>query len=82
MQQATSSLPRTCCTAHKKHEKTEPGQFEEEIRWGIPNCCACGAKPIVATIERPTSTNSVAMDSTKEFWKTVEMNPCQRIAKS
>ena len=29
--------------------------------------CACVAKPIVATIERVTSTNSVAMDSLKEL---------------
>ena len=29
----------------------------------VRNCCACVAKPIVATIERVTSTNSVARDS-------------------
>ena len=40
---------------------------------GIPKCCVCVAKPIVATIERVTSTNSVARDSIKELWKTVEM---------
>ena len=25
-------LPRTCCTAHKKHDKREPGLFKEEFR--------------------------------------------------
>ena len=47
----------------------------------VQKCCACVAKPIVATIERVTSTNSVARDSQKEFWKTVEMDPCESIAK-
>ena len=47
----------------------------------VPKCCACVAKPIVATIERVTSTNSVARDSIKELWKTVEMDPCQSIGK-
>ena len=48
---------------------------------GIPKCCACVAKPIVAKIERVTSTNSVASDSIKDLWKTVEMDPCQSIEK-
>ena len=48
---------------------------------GNPKCCACEAKRIVATIERITSTNSVARDSIKELWKTVEMDPCQSIGK-
>ena len=30
-------------------------------------CCACVAKPIVATIKRATNTNSVARDSIKEL---------------
>ena len=25
-------LPRTCCNAHKKHDKREPGLFREEFR--------------------------------------------------
>ena len=25
-------FPRTCCSAHKKHDKREPGQFKEEFR--------------------------------------------------
>ena len=48
---------------------------------GVPKCCACVAKPTVATIERVTSINSVARDSIRELWKTVEMGPCQSIAK-
>ena len=32
----------------------------------VQKCCLCVAKPIVATIERVTSTNSVAGDSIKE----------------
>ena len=47
----------------------------------VPNCCACVAKPFVATIKRVTSTNSVARDSIKELWKTEEMGPCQSIEK-
>ena len=48
---------------------------------GVQNCCACVAKRIVATIERVTSTNSVVRDSIKKLRKTVEMVPCQNIAK-
>ena len=48
---------------------------------GVPKCCACEAKPIVATIERVTSTNSVAKDLMKETSKTVEMDQCQSIEK-
>ena len=33
----------------------------------VQKCCACVAKPIVATIEGVTSTNSVARDSIKEL---------------
>ena len=32
---------------------------------GVLKCYACAAKPILATIERVTSANSVARDSTK-----------------
>ena len=48
---------------------------------GVPKCSAGVAKPIAATIARVTSTNSVARDSIKELWKTVEMDPCQSIEK-
>ena len=48
---------------------------------GVPKCFACVATPIVATIERVTSTSSLARDSMKELWKTVEMGPCQNIGK-
>ena len=48
---------------------------------GVPKCFACVAKPFVATIERVTSTNSVARDSIKELWKTVQMGPSQNIGK-
>ena len=48
---------------------------------GVPKCCAGVAKHIVATIEKVTSTNSVARDSIKELWKTEEMDPCRSIEK-
>ena len=48
---------------------------------GVAKRCVCVAKPIVATIERVTSTNSVARDSIKKLWKTVEMGPRQSIGK-
>ena len=47
----------------------------------VQECCACVAKPIVATIERVTSITSVARESIKELSKTVEVDPCQNIAK-
>ena len=47
----------------------------------VQECCACVAKPIVATIERVTSINSVARESIKELSKTEEMDPCQNIAR-
>ena len=76
---AGNFCPKTCCAAHKKHDKREPGLFKEEFRYS--ECFACVAKPIVATIERVTSTNSETRGSIKELWKTVEMDPCQSIAK-
>ena len=49
---------------------------------GVPKCCDCVAKPIVARIEKVRSTTSVARDSIKELWKTVEIvGPCQSIEK-
>ena len=48
---------------------------------GVRKCCACAAKHIVVMINRVTTTNSVARESTKELWKTVEMDPSQSIAK-
>ena len=46
---------------------------------GVQECCACVAKPNVATIERVTSSNSVARDSIKQLWKTVEMDPYSKV---
>ena len=72
-------FPRTCCTNHKKHDKRKSGPFKEELR--CSELLSCVAKPIVATIERITKTNSVARDSIKELWKTVEVDPRQSIEK-
>ena len=47
----------------------------------VQKCCTCVAKDIVVMINRLTSTSLAAKDSTKEHWKTVEMDPCQSIAK-
>ena len=47
----------------------------------VQKCCVCVAKPIVATTDRVTSTNSAARDSIIELQKTVEMDPSQSIAK-
>ena len=33
-------FPKTCCTAHKKHDKREPGLFEEEFRC-TEMLCSC-----------------------------------------
>ena len=48
---------------------------------GVTKCCACVAKPIFATIERVTSTNSVARDSIKELWKTGDGGPMSKYRK-
>ena len=32
---------RTCCTAHKKHEKREARLFREEFRWSETLCLCC-----------------------------------------
>ena len=79
MQQATSSqehvvpLTRSMIRQNRDYLKKNSA---------VAKCRACAAKPFVATTERVTSTNSVAGDSVKELWKTVEMDPCQSIAKS
>ena len=70
---------RTCCNAHKKHGKENWDYIKKSL--DVQKCCACVAKPIIATIERIAITNSVAKDSMKVLWKTVEMDPCQSIAK-
>ena len=31
-------FPRTCCNAHKKHDKREPGLFKEEFRFAKTFC--------------------------------------------
>ena len=56
-------LRRTCCIAHKKHGKR--GRDCLKRNSSVLKGCACVAKPIVATIERVTSTNSVARDTIK-----------------
>ena len=77
---ATSNFfPRTCCSAHKKHDSRERVFLMKSSI--VRKFCAWVAKPIVATVERVTSTNSVAGDSLKELWKTVEMGLCQSMAK-
>ena len=34
-------FPRTCCNAHKKHDKWEPGLFKEEFRCAEMLCLCC-----------------------------------------
>ena len=78
MQQATSSQEHVVLlTGILIRENRD---YLKEIL-GDPKCCARVAKIIVAAIESVTSTNSVARDSIKELWKTVEMDSCQSIAK-
>ena len=52
-------------------------QFSTKKSLDVQKCCVSVAKHIVVTINRLISTNSVARDSIKELWKTVEMDPCQ-----
>ena len=72
-------FPWTCCTAHKKHDKREPGLFEEEFRFS-GMLCLC-SKTYCCYDRKSNNTNSVARDSVKEPWKTVKMDPCRSIAK-
>ena len=78
MQQATSSQERVVLLT-----RGMIGESRECLKKnsGVLKCSVCVAKPIVATIGRVTSTSSVARDSIKELWKTVEIDPCQSIAK-
>ena len=72
-------FPRNCCNSHKNMIRANLDYLKKNS--GVRKCCACVAEPIVATMERKTSTNSVARDSKKGLWKTVEMDPCQNIAR-
>ena len=59
---ATDNLfPRTCCNAHKKHDKREPGLFKEEFRCA-EMLCLC-SKTHCWYDRKRTRTNSVAKDS-------------------
>ena len=69
---------KTCCTATKSMIRENRDCLKKNS--GVPKCCACVAKPVVAAIERVTNTNSAARDSIKELWKTVEMDPYESIA--
>ena len=77
MQQATSSQEHVVLLTRSMIRESR--DFLKNS--GVQKCYACVAKRFVATIKRVTSTNSVARDSIKELWMTVEMDPCQSIAK-
>ena len=70
-------FPRTCCTAHMKQDKREPGLFKDEFRCSEMLCLCSNT---YCCYDRK-STNSVPRDSLKELRKTAEMDPCQSIAK-
>ena len=57
MQQATSSQENVVLL---KRSKIRESRDYLKKNSGVPKCCACAAKPIVATIKRVTNTNSVA----------------------
>ena len=78
MQQATSSQEHVVLLTRSMIRESRDYLKKNS---GVLKCCAGVAKPIVGTIERVTSTSSVERDSIKELWKTVEMDPCQSIAK-
>ena len=80
---ATSNfLPRTCCTAHKKHDKREPGLFKEKVRCSEMLClCSKTYSCYNQKSNKYSVLHSVATDSIKELWKTVEMYTRQSIAK-
>ena len=78
MQQATSSQQHVVLLTRSMIRESRDCLKKHS---GVSKLCACVAKHFVATIERERSTNSIARDSIKRLWKTVEMNPCQSIAK-
>ena len=72
-------FPRTCFTAHKKHDKREPGLFKEEFRCS-EMFCLC-SKTYCCHDRKSNKYNFGSKGRNKKLWKTVEMDPCQSIAK-
>ena len=58
---ATDSVfPRTCCNAHKKHDRREPGSSKKNLY--VQKCCVSVAKHIVVMVSILTSTSLSAKD--------------------
>ena len=72
-------FPRTCCTAHKKHDKREPRLFKEELRCS-EMLCLCSKT--YCCYDRKSNKYKVSSKGLKiELWKTVEVDLCQSIVK-
>ena len=71
---ATSNIfPGTCFTAHKKHEKREPGLFEEKFSCS-EMLCLCSKT--YCCYDRKNNEYRFSKKRLKiKLWKTVEMDP-------
>ena len=72
MQQATSSQEHVVLLTRSMIRESR--DYLKKIS-GVSKICSRLKEPVVATIERVTSSNSVEGDSLKQLWKTVEMDP-------
>ena len=70
---------RTCCNAHKKHDKREPGLFKEEFTCAEMSCLC--SKTYCCYDKQTNKYKFSSKDSIKEYWKTVAANQCQNIVK-
>ena len=70
-------FPRTCCTAHKKHDKRKPGLFKEKLRCSEILCFF--SKTYCCYDEKSNKYKFSSKGLKKELWKTAEMDSCPSI---
>ena len=71
--------PGTCCTAHKKHDKREPGLFKEEFRCS-EMLCLC-SKSYCCYDRKSKKYKLSGRGLNKRTLEDCGMDPCQSIAK-
>ena len=71
-------VPRTCCVAQKKHNKSKPGLLKEEFRYAEP-LCLC-SKTFCCYDEQANKYKFSSKGlKKKEHWKTVAVDQCESI---
>ena len=77
---ADNFFPRSCCNAHKKHDKREPGLFKEEFRCAKMSCLC--SKTYCCYDEQTNKHKFSGKGLNKRTFKSVAMvDQCQSIAK-